>query len=110
MTDLKEVSLFGQGQRWNGLSRVSKLVQTEFDPIGMQTAEGQGLGDGLLDQLGRVILAQPEDLDELTDGAAGVLIGFELHQELFVDRWPFLAPTADRFGMLKSTRTLLEQR
>ncbi|NJK32054.1 MAG: hypothetical protein HC927_06335 [Deltaproteobacteria bacterium] len=85
---------------------MEELLEAEADAIGVDTAEGERLVDGLGNQGRRVLLMQLEDGDKLAHAApVGPLLA-EAGQHAGVARGPVVFPALERLRVVEGARTV----
>ena len=90
--------------------RLRQLPQAKLDTIEVTTTVFQSLAHHLRDAVGRVILVELQDANELPHPAAiGPLLP-QMGQQSFVDRGPALPPATDWLGVVERTGSLFQQR
>ena len=67
LSDPHQFRMLTQIQRDRGRLRLRQLTQTQLYPVCVRAMMFQGLGDGLFDQLSRMVLMKLEYLNKLTD-------------------------------------------
>jgi len=88
LSDSHQLGMITQIQRDRGWLRLRQLTQTQLYPVRVRAMMFQSLGDGLFDQLSRMVLMKLEYLNKLTDPGPIRVPALQFRQKLFVGLRP----------------------